>query len=192
MAPVLQCPDCGTKHTLGEVPEYGAFPCKGCGRVLKVPERVGSSAAPAPAPPTVVAPPPPPPPPAAAAPVAAAVDPAPTAIMPVVETNPRPAPVDALPAARPLPDKPRLGKVPLWMRFLVWVVAVPLAFVIVFVIARASGVFTSSQLSDVFLATDADRFWPIARVLPFVALLTAVLVQAGIYAIARLRGGRAR
>jgi hypothetical protein len=155
--------------------------------VLKVPERVGPSAspasaaaaAPAAAPPTVVAATPP-------------VEPAPTAIMPVVETNPRPARVDAPPAARPLPDKARLGKVPLWMRFLVWVVAVPLAFVIVFVLARASGLFTSSQLSDVFLSADADRFWPIARVLPFVALLTAVLVQAGIYAIARLRGGRAR
>ena len=192
MAPVLQCPDCGSKHPLGEVPESGAFPCKGCGRVLKVPERVSQSARAEAAAPRVEA---------AAAPTRVesrmpppvAPEPSATAVLPVVETNPRPEPVaPALPAARPLDDRKPLGKVPVWMRFLLWIVAVPLGFIIVFVIARALGVFTSSQLSDVFLANDADRFWPVARVLPFVALVTALIVQAGVYAIARLRGGRSR
>jgi len=53
MAPVLKCPDCGEKHPLASVPTHGAFPCQGCGRVLKVPEAVGprapSPAAPSPA-----------------------------------------------------------------------------------------------------------------------------------------------
>jgi hypothetical protein len=40
----------------------------------------------------------------------------------------------------------------------------------------------------VFLANDQKRFWPVARLLPFVALFTAILVQAGIYGLARLRG----
>src|SRR5258707_11389469 len=45
MAPVLQCPDCGEKHPLSKVPTQGAFPCQGCGRVLKGPEAVGQRAA---------------------------------------------------------------------------------------------------------------------------------------------------
>jgi hypothetical protein len=122
-----------------------------------------------------------------------APEPSATAAMPVIETNPRSEPIVPLAAAaRPSAARKQLGKVPIWMRFLIWIVAMPLAFIIVFVLARALGVFTSSQLSDVFLATDADRFWPVARVLPFVALLTAMIVQAGVYAIARLRGGRSR
>ncbi|HEY5173810.1 MAG TPA: hypothetical protein VIK54_18945, partial [Acidimicrobiia bacterium] len=83
---------------------------------------------------------------------------------------------------------PRLGHVPWWMRLLLWIVAVPLSFLLVFVIARAFSVFTSNQLSDLFLANDTSRFWPVARLLPFVALLTASLVQGGVFALARLRG----
>jgi hypothetical protein len=78
--------------------------------------------------------------------------------------------------------------VPWWMRFLLWIVAVPLSFVLVFVIARALSFFTSNQLSDLFLANDTARFWPVARLLPFVALLTASLVQGGVFVLARLRG----
>src|SRR5438445_675141 len=54
MAPVLQCPDCGTKHPLSAVPaDTSTFPCRGCGRTLKVPEfvpRTARSSAPAAAP----------------------------------------------------------------------------------------------------------------------------------------------
>ncbi len=85
---------------------------------------------------------------------------------------------------------PTFAPVPLWMRFVLWVVAVPLSFFIMFLVARATGLFTSSQLSDVFLANDAARFWPVIRMLPFVALLTAGLVHGGVYVIARQRGRR--
>jgi hypothetical protein len=76
------------------------------------------------------------------------------------------------------------------MRLLLWIVAVPLSFLLVFLIARGLSVFTTNQLSDVFLANDNARFWPVARLLPFVALLTATFVQAGVYFLARLRGKR--
>jgi hypothetical protein len=92
----------------------------------------------------------------------------------------RPAPRDAGPA--------RLGRVPWWMRLALWVVAVPLSFLAVFLVARAFGLFTSTQLSDLFLANDRARFWPVARLLPFVALVTAAFVQLGVYGLARLRG----
>jgi hypothetical protein len=84
----------------------------------------------------------------------------------------------------------RLGAVPWWMRFILWVIAVPFGFVVVFSAARAFHLFTTNQLSDLFLANNAGRFWPAARLLPFVALVTAAFVQAGVYMLARWRGHR--
>jgi hypothetical protein len=114
-----------------------------------------------------------------------------TQVLPTVEQNPQPP---AAPPPRPIAGArrplPRLAPVPMWMRFLLWVVAVPVSFVIVFAVARAFGAFTSDQLSDLFLADDSSRFWPVARLLPFVALLCAVLVQGGVYLLARWRGRR--
>ena len=212
MAPVLQCPDCGEKHPLSRVPTEGAFPCEGCGRVLKVPEVVAQRAASAPVPASAPA--------SAAEPAGAPSVPddeqipapegngeQPLRVRPVpiatALANPRVAPADpaatratsatgdALGASlsrgsrRPVA---RLGPVPWWMRLLLWFVAVPLAFLIVFLAARLFGVFTTTQLSDLFLANSTSRFWPVARLLPFVALVTASLVQAGVYGLARLRG----
>jgi hypothetical protein len=182
MAPVLQCPDCGTKHPLAEVADAGRFPCKGCGRQLKVPEmapRGAGTGAPGPAPviPPVTANP-------TTAQPAAAAEPAPaTRMLPVVEQNaPRPAPAAAA-AFRP---------VPMWMRAILWLVALPLSFLLVFGFARAIGVLTSNQLTDVYLAPGSGRFWPVVRLLPFVALLTAAFVQGGVVLLGRRRGGRDR
>ena len=86
----------------------------------------------------------------------------------------------------------RLGSVPWWMRLLLWIVAVPLAFLFVFLVARAFGVFTTNQLSDLFLANNTARFWPVARLLPFVALVTALLVTLGVYLLARCAARRPR
>jgi len=194
MAPVLQCPDCGTKHPLASVPDAGTFPCRGCGRTLKVPEVVPRTARTGTAPVT--------PPAATAAPTAGAAAPPSSPVQePSVPAAPAPA-TRAMPAAersidppRPIPKAvlgptPTFAPVPLWMRFALWVVALPLSFFVVFLLARATGLFTSSQLSDVFLANGGNRFWPIIRILPFVALLTAALVHGGVYAIARQRGRR--
>jgi hypothetical protein len=78
------------------------------------------------------------------------------------------------------------------MRLLLWFIAVPAGFLSVFLVARAFGLFTSNQLSDLFLANDTARFYPAARLLPFVALVTATFVQGGVYLLARLRGRRDR
>ncbi len=200
MAPVLQCPDCGEKHPLSRVPSQGAFECQGCGRVLKVPEAVGQRAAR-----TTAAPP------TAAPPVAPGTPPVPRPVpRPVAsatsdpafggEAAPRPprpgARVDeqALGALSPKPGRGamvRLASIPWWMRLLLWIVAVPLSFLLVFLVARVFGLFTTNQLSDVFLANNSGRFWPVARLLPFVALLTAALVQGGVYLLARRRGAGA-
>jgi hypothetical protein len=201
MAPVLKCPDCGEKHPVTSVPSTGAFPCRGCGRVLKVPEvakgRSGSvtpraapaaPAAPAAAPSPAVVPRPVPIATAVSRPSAAGAPAAPadsTATRAVPEVDQRD--FSSLPRASRRPV-PRLGRVPWWMRFLLWVVAVPLSFLLVFMVARALSVFTTNQLSDLFLANNTGRFWPVARLLPFVALVTASLVQGGVYLLARMRG----
>ena len=74
-----------------------------------------------------------------------------------------------------------------WIRFLLWIVAVPLGFLIVFWLAKVIGVLTTNQIEDVALTEGLTRFAPIARLLPFVALVTAGLVHGGVYGITQLR-----
>ena len=188
MAPVLQCPDCGQKHPIAKVPSQGAFPCAGCGRVLKVPEGVGPRAGAA-STPDPDAPPTPRPVPVATAvsrPGGASADPAATRAIPAIDEQAQA--LGALSGRVGRRPVARLGRVPWWMRLLLWFVAVPLAFLVVFFVARAFSLFTSNQLSDLFLANDTSRFWPVARLLPFVALVTASFVHGGVYLLARLRG----
>lgn len=160
--------------------------------MLKVPEfvpRTATSSAPAPAP--VIPAPQPEPEPVAPVP---APEPAPlppvidqTRAMPVVEQNrSRREPSATAPA--PAPEAVR-GSLPVawWIRLLLWIAAVPLSFFVVFSIARGLGWFTTTQLSDVFLANNASRFWPVVRLLPLVALMTALLVHGGVLFISKRR-----
>jgi hypothetical protein len=175
MAPVLQCPDCGTKHPLASIGEVSAFPCSGCGRRLKVPPQARATT-PAPSTSESVAAP------SIPEPVAApALDVAATTALPPVA-----GPVAAGPTVVP----GRLAPVRWWTRLVLWIVAVPVSFLIVFSGARLIGVFTSSQLTDLFLGNDSSRFWPVARLLPFVAVLIALLVHTGVVLLARR--GRSR
>jgi hypothetical protein len=146
MAPVLQCPDCGSKHPLDAVKETPAFRCKGCGRMLKVPEQL--------LPATPDAPPPPHFPPRRVAPAMKA-------------------------------RGPSGNELPRFVRIIIWLVAVPLAFVLVFGFTRALGFLSQRQLEDSFLLSGWSRFWPIVRVLPFWALITALLVHFGNLGILR-------
>jgi hypothetical protein len=167
MAPVLQCPDCRTKHPVDKVADRTAFPCEGCGRMLKVPEMARATPA--------------------AAPVAAPQPPRaePTRVMPAATAAAAPmAPPPPAPAAATVSAR---AKVPWWMRLLLWIVAVPLSFLIVFLVAQATGAFTHTQLTNVFLANDRARFWPVARLLPFVAVLIALMVQGGVMLLSRRR-----
>jgi hypothetical protein len=191
VAPVLLCPECGTKHPLDHVAANAAFPCTGCGRTLKVPEQArqmsaaGGSADAAPAPP----PPAPPVPEPHVTQVMPAVPPEPLAaaaaapLRPPPET-PAPEPVRE---RRPAPAAPAAPVPPAWARLLLWLVAVPIAFLLVFGIARAGGFLTTSDITDVALAEGWRRFMPIVRLLPFVAIVTALIVTGGVYGLARMR-----
>ncbi len=168
MAPVLQCPDCGTKHPIDVASSSAAFRCNGCGRTLKVPEEFRPA------------------PPAPASAPGPAADPARTTSMAAVS----PAPPASANGGRTLSRRKvraQAGVVPFWMRLLIWIVAVPVGFIVVFGAARALGFLSQSQLEDVFLETGWNRFWPVARLLPFTALLTAGIVQFAVLYISRWR-----
>ena len=166
MAPVLQCPDCGTKHPIDVASDAAAFRCSGCGRTLKVPEQFRASA------------------PAPVAPAAAA-----TAMTAIVA--PKPAASNGQRTLSRRKVRAQAGVVPFPLRLLVWIVAVPLGFAIVFGAARAFGLLSSNQLEDVFLETGWSRFWPVARLLPFVALVTASIVHFTILFMSRWRSRHA-
>ncbi len=184
MAPVLLCPECGAKHPLDDI-GGSAFACKGCGRTLKVPQQVpvpaAAAAAPSAAAPGVD--------PDLPWPSALGADPTSTRVLP---TSPPPSPPKA---AAPAPKPRKAAKLdpvpPRWIRFGIWIVAVPLSFVIVFGAARGLGMLNSNQLQDVVITDGWSRFFPLARLLPFVALVTAGLVTAAVYGLTRLRASRA-
>ena len=92
----------------------------------------------------------------------------------------------------PEPISPETLKPPLILRLILWVIALPLGSLIVFALASAFGVLTKSQLEDTFLRADWGRFLPIARLLPFCALATALLVQLGVFLLEQLRARNLR
>jgi len=169
VAPVLVCPDCSTKHPLPSIGERAAFPCEGCGRTLKVPAAAMAGA-------TV-------PPPRTPAPEPM------TRAMPVAEPL-APMPATAEPDAGPTERTARDPIPPRGIRFLLWIIAIPLAFIVVLIFARAAGMLTTNEISDVALAQGWGRFWPIARLIPFVALAAAAFVQGGALLLTRMRQRR--
>jgi hypothetical protein len=184
VAPVLVCPECSAKHPLGDIGERTAFPCSGCGRQLKVPAAAAAkqkqTVPPSPAP--LPEPPPPPEPRRRPAPEPE------TRVLPVAAPASRPPVVVTAPPDPSVEQKPARDPVPpRWARFLLWFVAVPLAFAVVLPLARAFGMLSSNQIQDLALAEGIGRFWPIVRLLPFIAFAAAVFVQGGTYGIAKLR-----
>jgi hypothetical protein len=65
---------------------------------------------------------------------------------------------------------------PVWLRIVVWIVALPLGLVIVGIPARQAGYLTSQKLLDVIVKHDIGRFVPIVVIVALWALVTALLV----------------
>ncbi len=197
--PSLQCPDCGERHALDGLGGAAAFRCRGCERVLKVPAQFRSApdgagtAAEAPS--------------AGAGGIAGA-----GAGIPAGSGAPSSgswAGVDPAPAFGEGPDeRTRRGSAnataeagarrrgaaakttPLWLRVVIWIVAIPLGAVLVFGVAEALGVLTSRQLIDTFLESGMDRFGAVARLLPFWAVVSAALVHLAVVGLDRRRASR--
>jgi hypothetical protein len=92
----------------------------------------------------------------------------------------------AVPARGPVPNSPggnradrdRAGResLPLPLRVLAWLVALPLGLAIVGLPARKAGYLSSQKLLDVIVKSDMSRFVPIVVIIVLWALVSAALV----------------
>lgn len=197
MAKALQCPSCGAKTRLDAVPGGGVVQCSSCGQAMKVPPGFGrrrgkardaaaassgdgSSQA-------AVAPPPPPRRARARGAAAAAAAPVATAAGGAGGTAvlSGPARPPQRPSAPPMPASPPAGRadgreprdaLPLVVRVVAWVLALPLGLAIVGIPARQLGYLSSQKLLDVIVKRGIDRFVPVLVIVALWALVTAVLV----------------
>ena len=193
MARALECPACGARHRIDDLPDAPTFRCDRCGQVLKVPTPVSSSGSGGPPPPARQSGP------APVAPPPRRRDPA-TQNGPAGDTATRAAPVRTAPAVsatvaaagpaeeaadadtgrrarRPAKvDRPR-KKVSWYWRLLAWIVAVPLGFVITVWPAYELGFIEKDDLLDIFVGTGSARYVRLAVVTIVWALATALLVQ---------------
>jgi hypothetical protein len=139
---------------------------------------------PAPVPPMPVAGPPVAGPPVAGLPRSGPPAGPPTGRSPIAEAS---APLEVDGSARPVPIPPEGLRPPLVLRLALWAIALPLGSLIVFTVASWLKILTKSQLEDTFLLAGWGRFVPIARLLPFCALVTALIVQLGVFGLEQLR-----
>ena len=191
MARALECPACGAKHRIDNLPDTPTFRCDRCGQVLKVPAPVTTGGPP---PPRSSGAAPIAPPPRRRAPGEASVT---TTTAPPVAavsaTVAATAPVDddggySGPGRRERrassPGAPRRAVAWYW-RLVAWVVAVPLGFVITAWPAYQLGFIKKDDVLDIFVGTGTSRYVRLGIVTAVWALVTALLVQLFV------EGGRA-
>jgi len=193
MPTALQCPECGQRHPLAELPDTALFRCRNCDRVLKVPESLRTSLHPptvaAPSPPTARGRAPTAPTPTIAEPAAAGngtsrrdatvVQRAATGPMPRT-----PAPVVRPPVAtRPAPSPGQ--ELPWPVRTGVWLAALALTLLVTLVVLRVVGILTVNRAMNVFVGAGAGRFGVLFIVLPVWALASAVVAHVALETLAR-------
>jgi hypothetical protein len=170
MAKAIQCPSCGNKHRVGNLPDAPTFTCENCGQPLKVPAQFRPSVMdsrrhvrqpdPHGAGATAVLPP-----------------------RPAAASAPAPAPAPVAPAPRARPASPDAVSKPL--RILAWVVAMVLGLVITLWVARITGWLSGDRLVDVFTQEGWARYIRVVAVAPVWAMFTTLLLTMF------LEGGRA-
>lgn len=181
MGKAIQCPACGRKHRVSALPDAPTFRCESCGQPLKVPAqfrpsvmtssrhvrppdspRAESTAALAPRPGR---------PAASVAPVAASAPP----------VAARPRRMSRPPAGVAAPT----DTVPLPLRVLAWVFALPLGLIVTLWAARVTGWLSGDRLVDVFTETGWERYIRVIAIAPVWALSTTLFLTLF------LEGGRA-
>jgi hypothetical protein len=198
MALALECPACGAKHRIDNLPDTPTFRCDRCGQALKMPAPVTTGGPPVPARSSGAAPIAPPPrrrPPGdAPAPVPSTGTASLAAVSATVAAT---APTDDDGGSGGGPSRPtRRGrgvpsagapkrKVAWYWRVVAWVVAVPLGFVITAWPAYQLGFIKKNDVLDIFVGTGTGRYVRLAIGTAVWALVTALLVQLFV------EGGRA-
>jgi hypothetical protein len=197
MARALECPACGAKHRVDNLPDSPTFRCDRCGQVLKMPSPVSTGGPPPPPRSAGTAPIAPPPrrrapgdAPAGADPATAERDPATrqaAAVSATVATGAA-AGAPAQPARRgraaPAAPAPR-RRVAWYWRVVAWVVAIPLGFVVTAWPAYQLGFIKKDDVLNIFVGTGTSRYVRLAVGTLVWALATALLVQLFV------EGGRA-
>jgi hypothetical protein len=113
----------------------------------------------------------------------AAPAPTPTAVVPSVPADAADAAAAAegVRAARPRRTRAAAAagrdQLPVALRILIWVIALPLGLALVGIPARKGGYLTSQKLLDVVIKHNLDRFVPLAVIVLLWALATAILVH---------------
>jgi|GEM_PF-1134934 len=206
MAKALQCPTCGTKKRIDALADGTSFRCEQCGQVLKVPPGLQARPKPTVPVPSPAAPPaaaprqpassggtPPPAPRRRSRPTATAGGVAAGAGGTAVLSSDRSpgtaglvSPPVAVPGRDVMPASPGVGRadrgrgsretLPLGLRVLAWLVALPLGLAIVGLPARKAGYLSSQKLLDVIVKSDMSRFVPIVVIILLWALASAALV----------------
>ena len=97
----------------------------------------------------------------------------PTTPAPVKQRSPRRVPTNPV-AGTESANQPRTR--PWLVRVLAWVLAIPLAFLLVGIPARLGGYLTSQKLLDVIIKHNITRFVPVFLIILAWALATAILV----------------
>ena len=192
MARALECPACGAKHRIDNLPDTPTFRCDRCGQVLKMPTPVTTGGPPPLARSSGTAPIAPPPrrrAPGDEAPVSA------TGAAPVAVVSATVAATAADDGDGPTRSTRRRraaaaasapkGKVAWYWRLVAWVVAVPLGFVITAWPAYELGFIKKDDVLDIFVGTGSSRYVRLAIATAIWALVTALLVQLFV------EGGRA-
>ena len=81
------------------------------------------------------------------------------------------------------------------VRFLAWVIAIPLGLILVGIPARRAGYLSGQKLLDVVIGHNLDRYLPLVVIVLLWALVTALLVQllaeGGSWLMRRRRARRA-
>jgi hypothetical protein len=111
----------------------------------------------------------------------AAPVPTPTAVIPSVPADAADAaaPAEGVRAARPRRSRAAAGRdqLPVALRILIWVIALPVGLALVGIPARKAGYLSSQKLLDVVIKHNLDRFVPLAVIVLLWALATAILVH---------------
>jgi len=190
MARALECPACGAKHRIDNLPDSPTFRCDRCGQVLKVPAPVttgGPTTPPRASGPAPIAPPPRRRPGGDAEAGADAANATAGAARPrqvagvsatvaAVDAGAGPAQPTRRGRAAPAAPAPK-RKVAWYWRAVAWIVAVPLGFVVTAWPAYVLGFIKKDDVLNIFVGTGTSRYVRLAVGTLVWALVTALLVQ---------------
>ncbi len=178
MARAIRCGECGAANPLSTQVGETTQGCQKCGVTIVIPPRAQSRRA-------------------SDRPPRRASDRPPRRTPPPVPINNRspqkvqaPPPVATSSAATPAGPRSR----PWWLRILAWVIALPLALIIIGIPARAAGYLTGQKLLDVIIKQGLSRFFPVLLIILLWSITTVILVtlivEIGSVLLARRRTKR--